>query len=379
MSNLINHINQIILEARRNPEHNPQISLYENLLKYKGQKDIFVTFKSLEKVGINPRAKWGHTSPVGVYAYPIDHVLSVLRNNIITGDNGDDQFAFDKPYAYALKRTDVPGMRVIDNLLYYSAEDLEKDIQKILDYYSSNLNAEKLKSINKFIKIYTDWRSFEGFDDKSPFEKLWHIVKGLAGMLAKNPSNVVSVATKWNDIFRNCLNISTIYDSTDERLMHVDIWYEMIFLTPEAYKVIEAFNNKNFIYDTAKIFLQLFNKFISENNDPTVTLPNNESNIICKFYYNWYVTKGREDFIVAIEEYNITSWKIHVYDKNDPTKNYSEYMYSESIDFDKRDLLDTLSTIPITNDMSKLINTAYPNYKQAFEWYINDCIRKINY
>lgn len=379
MSDILRNINHIILEARKNPEKNPRMSLYENLLKYKGQKDIFVTFKSLEKVGVNPRAKWGHTSPVGVYAYPIDHVLSVLRNNIITGDNGDEQFAFDKPYAYVLKRTDVPGMRVIDNLLYYSAEDLEKDIQKILDYYSSNLNAEKLKSINKFIKIYTDWRSFEGLDDKSPFEKLWHIVKGLAGMLAKNPSNVVSVATKWNDIFRNCLNISTIYDSTDERLMHVDIWYEMIFLTPEAYKVIEAFNNKNFIYDTAKIFLQLFNKFISENNDPTITLPNNESNIICKFYYNWYVTKGREDFIVAIEEYNITSWKIHVYDKNDPTKNYSEYMYPKSIDFDKRDLLDTLSTIPITNDMSKLINTAYPNYKQAFEWYINDCIRKIDY
>lgn len=378
MSNLINHINQIILEARRNPEHNPQISLYENLLKYKGQKDIFVTFKSLEKVGINPQAKWGHTSPVGVYAYPIDYVISVLHG-IATGSDDDEHFAFDKPYAYVLKRTDVPGMRAIDHLLRYDNEDLKGDIKKIIEYYSLGLSFEQETSMNKIIKIYFDWSGFANLDDKCAFEKLWEIVKHLARDFATKPEDRVSIATKWNDILRNCLNISTIYDSSDERMMHVDIWYETIFLTPKAYKVIDAFNNKPFKYNIPEISKGLFDKFISENNDSSIKLPNDNSNIICKFYYNWYLTKGREDFIIAIEEYNIASWKIHVYDKNDLTKNYSEYMYSESIDFDKRDLLDTLSTIPITNDMSKLINTAYPNYKQAFEWYINDCIRKIDY
>ena len=74
--NILNNINHIITEARSHSNLNPKITLFENLYQFRNNKDYFVTFNSISKVGINPNSKWRSIS--GVYAYPLDFILHKL-------------------------------------------------------------------------------------------------------------------------------------------------------------------------------------------------------------------------------------------------------------------------------------------------------------
>jgi hypothetical protein len=128
-----------LTELRRNPELNKKLTVFEQLSKYAGQKDVFVSFTenvgrmshptdwSLDmkqkssnthghKIGINPRSNWKY-APYGIFAYPIDYVLS---------QKGDMPFAAGRPYLYVFKA--IGNFIDIDA---YSYDDLERDSEKL--------------------------------------------------------------------------------------------------------------------------------------------------------------------------------------------------------------------------------------------------------
>lgn len=145
-----------IFEKRRNSQVNRKTDALDELKKYAGQNDVFVTFmddlgvKSHEmklrtqtaymggiqskkgahnvrgaKLGINPQS--GYNTPLGVYAYPIDYVIS---------ENGKVPFAGDRHYMYVFRASG----NILD-LATYSQSDLSRDIERILD---NILGAESL-------------------------------------------------------------------------------------------------------------------------------------------------------------------------------------------------------------------------------------------
>ncbi len=62
-----------LIEARKNPKSNPRISTTNEILKYRGQDDIFVSFGSINKVGINPSSTYN--TPNGFYTYPVNFLI----------------------------------------------------------------------------------------------------------------------------------------------------------------------------------------------------------------------------------------------------------------------------------------------------------------
>lgn len=95
-----------IIEARRNPEQNPKTSINQTIIdkleattdNIGGTKNLFVSFTSVDKLGINPKSEYD--TPIGIYAYP---ALYVSR---ITGTNknmNELPFAGNQPYVNLFK------------------------------------------------------------------------------------------------------------------------------------------------------------------------------------------------------------------------------------------------------------------------------------
>jgi len=172
MSNIIQHLDKILLEARRNPEKNPKISIKEFLSKYENEKDVYVTFKSLEKIGVNPTAKWGHMSPVGVYAYPLSFVKRVLEW-LQDDPSYIMPFAFNKKYVYVIKQVDVPGLKFIEDGSMYDDADLERDVKNWVSISKINMTMPPI------------------------FRKVWTMLKDL----------VIHISTVFMFLLKNCLDI----------------------------------------------------------------------------------------------------------------------------------------------------------------------------
>lgn len=121
-------IQDILSEKRRNPELNRKIGALESLQKYAGQKDMFVSFTadvgkeshadfhissntSGAKIGINPNTIHSST-PNGIYAYPIDYVLSRKLHV---------PYAGQRPFIWVLRATEMSRMLDLQNV---SQDDL---------------------------------------------------------------------------------------------------------------------------------------------------------------------------------------------------------------------------------------------------------------
>lgn len=113
-------IRDSLSEARRNPDQNPKSTPLEELKKYAGREDIFVSFTADvgelshtkgnvgeynhdsgvrgnsnwrgSKIGINPSSKYD--TPIGIYTYPVDHVIA---------KKGMVEFAESSPYIQVLQ------------------------------------------------------------------------------------------------------------------------------------------------------------------------------------------------------------------------------------------------------------------------------------
>lgn len=61
---------QYVNEKRRNPEQNPKIPLIDKLVKYSNMDDVYVSFRSVNKLGINPKSDYN--TPNGIYCYSLE-------------------------------------------------------------------------------------------------------------------------------------------------------------------------------------------------------------------------------------------------------------------------------------------------------------------
>ena len=132
---------QFIDEARRNPELNPKISIYDILEKYHTDENVYITYvqdvgskstsisgkakgipKNAEgfKLGINPKSTFN--TPNGIYTYPLKEAwrsYSNRKDRIL-----DVPFAGENPFIYIFKPK--RSNRIVD-LKKYSSRDWDKD------------------------------------------------------------------------------------------------------------------------------------------------------------------------------------------------------------------------------------------------------------
>lgn len=118
-----------IIEARSKPGMNPKVSAYEQLLKYKDDPTIFISFTVINKAGLNPRSSYN--TPNGIYTYPLAKTWEMY--NVDEHRNFSRYpFANNNPYIQILKATKPEAILDVDQ---YTEEQYQHDLKKIMELY----------------------------------------------------------------------------------------------------------------------------------------------------------------------------------------------------------------------------------------------------
>lgn len=222
-------LKDILNEIRRNPEYNPKISAVKSLEKYKDNDSYFITFTSIEKVGLNPKSPF--STPVGLYAYKLKDVYDELIDK-------NYLFGVDRPFVNVIQ---LNTNKILD-LENYSNK--QQDIEKLKKIYESefkdsfeNMVKEFESSKHLLYPINTDGKYVYGLMNHISNKK-----SGKSGQVQKSM------------VYFNVLLRKMGYDVVIDRTgtIHLLQPSQAVFLTPSSYKVVEKIINKNYDNNTQK-------------------------------------------------------------------------------------------------------------------------------
>jgi hypothetical protein len=239
-----------IIEARTKPAQNPKVSAYEKLLPYKDDPDIYITFTSLNKVGINPKSAFN--TPNGVYTFPLALTWQMYEVDRYKDFTQYPDFVNGRPYIQVLKYTGAGRSLVISgnpNTSNYTDEDLEKDLAKLQKQYHLSdgaINREKDKAA-EFQGYYDDTIPTQG-----PAAILWTVTRSIAYEKlrkrkdsrsgydyqddGKDPST--RVTNDWSSVFRG-LGIQLVVDEFHS-VIHEAEPCQAVFFSKKAFKHIDT-------------------------------------------------------------------------------------------------------------------------------------------
>jgi len=216
-------LKDILNELRKNPELNPKVSAVKALEKYKDDDSYFITFTSIEKVGLNPKSPF--STPVGVYAYKLKDVYDeLLDKNYL--------FGVDRPYVNVIQ---LNTGKVLD-LENYSGK--EQDLKKLEMIYASEFGG----SFEDVVK------EFESSGDiLYPINTDGKYVYGLMNYISNKKTGKSGAAHK-SMIYFNALLRKIGYEVVIDRTgtIHLLQPSQAVFLVPSSYKVVEKIINKNY-------------------------------------------------------------------------------------------------------------------------------------
>lgn len=140
-----------VFEKRSNPDLNQKLTPLEQLEVYEGQPNIYVSFTKENKLGINPTTEF-ITTPVGVYCYPVDRVITMSRENMAGVPEEQEggltaDFTGMEPWQYARVIRLDPSARVLTANITKSQYDRCIDILLGMDFgHRSGVIKDTIKS-----------------------------------------------------------------------------------------------------------------------------------------------------------------------------------------------------------------------------------------
>jgi hypothetical protein len=227
-----------LFEKRSHPELNPKISREEILEKYKDRDDIFISYVSKFKVGVNPKSEYD--TPIGIYTYPLKRMYNQILTNKV-------------PFAGHNKYLAIIECGIAFELRDYNNEKWRRDVAKLTDWFEFDffsldneykeylISALSLHGPEDVINDETDFSNLHIYEvieavklmtkGYIPGAKLWYVTNILSGF---NPK-------KWNALLRK-LGYRAIYDNGDG-IIHENEPTQCVLLDPKAYEVLEIIEN----------------------------------------------------------------------------------------------------------------------------------------
>lgn len=360
---------QYLTEARKNPELNPKIAAMQTLEKYKDDPNVYISYRSINKIGINPNSRYN--TPNGIYAYPLKEMWDKLKRE---GKASAVPFAGENPYIYVLKYVGT-GKFVNDMYTEYTNVDFDRDLTKIQQLYGDKIdnnelvkeyynnldevlrdtvfkplryygyyegneidiekiithitssgdsynNIEKLRLLsvdyNKIIKTI-DFDSVVKYAmdtayDKNPISFFWNISRWISND-GKDPKAAYgsNFTNKWNGILRN-LGYDGFADKSGRGIIHPAEPIQAVFLKKNVIKVLDVIHNK-------------------EYNEGIIVTETNVKHIL---EYNLLKNKFKtKDFILAANK--LKPYQMYRFDKYFTTIPIREYMRDNPDKFMKDD------------------------------------------
>jgi len=202
------------------PQDKINPSIFSKLKKYKDDPSYFVTFTTLEKVGINPKNAF--STPTGVYAYSLKDLWKEW-------EAGDDFFGKDRPYVNLLR---LKTNSVLD-IQNYSLSN--KDLDILRSRYKGDIAFENLLTMFR-----EDQDSI--YHSKNDGDILWKLSEAVAMRQSlEDGGNEKSFTIKWNKLLRD-MGYKAVIDR--QSTIHLLQSSQAVFLTPASYELVERFYHR---------------------------------------------------------------------------------------------------------------------------------------
>ncbi len=199
---------EFLTEYRRAGDKFPKQAAIDVLKKYKDQDDVYISFTSIDKLGVNPQSE--HCTPNGIYCYPLKAAWDYYK----IGEYGINSFPYAsrQPYIWIFKGN-IPDITEITNADFRQAR-------------------KKLKQIgDKWLFDYHDPGFLKSYINKYPGKMLWELTNGLT----KSPN-------KWAHLFLK-LGYNGISDKTGTRVIFPTEPVQAVFFTKKAITILERIHN----------------------------------------------------------------------------------------------------------------------------------------
>jgi hypothetical protein len=185
-----------LLEARKNPELNPKISTNDVLHAYvdKFGKNCFISFTSVDKLGINPRSDYD--TPIGIYAYPGTYAARIMGAHRPASAL---PFAGSSPFA-----TLFTASNGLVDLGTFTTADYDKAISDLKKAYNNRI---------KLIDQAAEWSSTAA-RVQTPGGLFWALTMRFAQSFVPHSAAIV-----WNEVFRK-IGVNGCIDSKGEGIIH---------------------------------------------------------------------------------------------------------------------------------------------------------------
>lgn len=208
-----------ILEARRNPAQNKKVDILNYLQSIydgcemlpNGQRNAFISFVMIEKLGINPRPIDNNT-PTGIYAYPVSSVIERMKQGY--------KFKHSVPYAGGHPIINLLKIKNVDKCLFLSDENLNDKLKSGL---SEVFDENEMTKLERVIELNGD-SVYKGFQDF---------------MFSKFGEK--STPAKLNKVLKK-VGFESVFDDTGNSLIAVEPT-QIVFLNSSAVEHIETIQN----------------------------------------------------------------------------------------------------------------------------------------
>lgn len=277
---------QYLFEKRKNPEQNPKISTLQKIKKYVNRDDLYVSFRTINKLGINPNSRYN--TPNGIYGYWLKSYRNMINDakpldapnkvfpymakpqdtkhfyifkakedaNVVHLGLLDEDTVKDYIYDYLEKHSDVRmefiDQEILHHIKYYEQEinSTKKQLEKTKNLYGVNNQLEKdlLKYENELEELKNKMPDFSNLDKFVDYV----YKKGEEEAEVKTPGGIFwwfgyylyeENSNKWNKFFRE-LGIDGVTDEKGRGIIHDNEPYQTVFFDGGKLKVVDSGFNK---------------------------------------------------------------------------------------------------------------------------------------
>jgi hypothetical protein len=219
---------QFLDEARKNPHLNPKVSINQRISDHlkgsddqqflnkdnvviqklssffassKKHKNSFVSFTEIEKLGIDPKAKYN--TPLGIYAYPSEYIIKTLSL-----ENSTHNLPFDGNAPFANIFSVKPSANIL-NLNSISKSDLSKLTDLLVKSYGNIMKVKPNSPdwLTMTIEDTIDRVLYYGKDQRTIETNggtFWLATQHLCSeILIKRYNKFSHIGIAWNTLLRN--------------------------------------------------------------------------------------------------------------------------------------------------------------------------------
>lgn len=166
---------EFITELRKNPEQNPKLSVYDQLLPYKNDPNVYIHMTDINKLGIAPLS--GYDTPLAIYSYPLREVWEEYSFDEYKSIR-QLPFGSDRKYVQVFRWN---GKGKVVDVSQYTNQDYLEDVNKIYQIlngaHTNYWNDEKaFEELQRKYKRNTEFQEPFSADEQERWAKLKNMV-----------------------------------------------------------------------------------------------------------------------------------------------------------------------------------------------------------